>query len=223
MSRDRFPKSSEVFWKRRAVLLVLPVLLAAGMRAQNTPGTDAPPAPSAPKQLPGLDDPSITGAQVDPGTYIIGANDVLSVNVFHDKDWTGLYAVRTDGMITVATFGEMKAEGLTPRQLEKQLTEVLAEKLRDPVVTVGLYDVRSKKYTVTGQVARPGSVPLVRVTTVFEAINDAGGFRDAFANQKDILILRGKDTIHFSYKDYLKGKNRDKNIALQSGDTIVVK
>jgi polysaccharide export outer membrane protein len=222
MFRDIFPRSSEVFWKRVAVLLVLPVLFAAVAPAQNpAPGTPAPP-PSATKPLPGLDDPAISGAQVDPGTYIIGANDVLNVNVFHDRDWTGLYPVRTDGMITVATFGEMKAEGLTPRQLEKQLTEVLSEKLKDPEVTVGLYEVRSKKYTITGQVKRPGSYPLIRATTVFEAINDAS-FLDTFANQGDILILRGDKTFHFSWKDYVKGKNRDKNIPLQNGDTIVVK
>jgi polysaccharide export outer membrane protein len=199
------------------------VLLATGMLAQNpTPGPE-PPAPSTPKPLPGLDDPGVSSAQVDLGTYIIGANDILNVNVFHDKDWTNLYPVRTDGMITVPTFGEMKVEGLTPRQVEKQLTEMLSEKLRDPTVTVGVWQVLSKKYTVTGQVARPGAVPLVRATTVFEAINDAGGFRDAFANQKDILILRGKDRFHFSYKDYVNGKNRDKNITLLNGDTIVVK
>jgi len=210
-------------WKRVAVLIVLPVLFAAAGIAQNPAPPVATPAPNAPKPLPGLDDPSVSGAPVDPGTYVIGANDVLRVDVFHDKDWTGLYPVRTDGMITVATFGEMKAEGLTPRQLEKQLTEVLSEKLRDPQVTVGLYEVRSKKYTVTGNVKRPGSFPLIRVTTVFEAITDSGGgFLDNFSNKKDILILRGKETFHFNYNDYLKGK-RDKNIALQNGDTIVVK
>jgi polysaccharide biosynthesis/export protein len=223
MFRDTFPKNSEVFWKRIAVLLVLPMLFTLPSLAQNQPGpTESSGAPNAPKPLPGLDDPAISGAQVDLGTYVIGANDILSVNVFHDKDWTGLYPVRTDGMITVATFGEMKAEGLTPRQLERQLTEVLTQKLKDPVVTVGVYQVLSKKYTVTGQVKRAGSYPLIRPTKVFEAINEAS-FADNFSNQKDILILRGDQTFHFNYRDYLRGKNRDKNIELQNGDTIVVK
>jgi polysaccharide export outer membrane protein len=223
MFRDNFPRSSEVFWKRIAVLTVLPVLFAAAVVAQNpTPATDLP-APNLPKPLPGLDDPTVSGAQVDLGTYVIGANDVLNVDVFENKEFTKLYPVRTDGMITVPLFGEMKAEGLTPLQLTRQLTETLKEKLRDPEVSVTVWEVRSKKYTVTGQVKRPGSFPLVRTTTVFEALTDAGGFLDNFSNKKDILILRGKDTFHFNYNDYLKGKNRDKNIPLQSGDTIVVK
>ena len=180
--------------------------------------------PGAPKALPGLNDPAVSGAQVDLGTYVIGANDVLNVDVFDNKEFTKLYPVRTDGMITVPLFGEMKAEGLTPLQLTKQLTETLKEKLRDPEVSVTVWEVRSKKFTVTGNVKRSGSFPLIRTTTVFEALTDsAGGFLDNFANQKDVLIIRGPQTLHFNYKDYINGKNRDKNIPLENGDTVVVK
>lgn len=210
-----------MFWKHVAVLIVLPALFAITAAAQIvTPGSDAP---APPKTLPGLNDPSVSGAPVDLGTYVIGANDVLNIEVFENKDYTKLYPVRTDGMLTIPLFGEMKAEGLTPLQLKKQLTETLSEKLKDPEVSVTVWEVRSKKYTVTGQVKRPGPFPLVRPTTVFEALNDAGGFIDAFANQRDILILRGDMTFHFSYKDYINGKHRDKNIVLQNDDTVVVK
>jgi polysaccharide biosynthesis/export protein len=225
MFRDSFPRSSEVFWKRIAVLIVLPVLFVAAAVAQNSPPATEPPAPNVPKPLPGLDDPAVSGAQVDLGTYVIGPNDVLNVDVFENKEFSKLYPVRTDGMITVPLFGEMKAEGLTPLQLTRQLAETLKDKLRDPEVSVTVWEVRSKKYTVTGQVKRPGSFPLVRATTVFEALTDAGGFLDNFSNKKDILILRNsvKEPFHFNYNDYLKGKNREKNIPLQNGDTIVVK
>jgi polysaccharide export outer membrane protein len=224
MFRDSFPGSSEVFWKRLVVGIVLPLLLAAAVAAQNsTPATEGV-APNAPKPLPGANDPVVAGAQVDLGTYVIGANDILNIEVFGQPLFSKLYSVRPDGILTISLIGDMKAEGLTPLQLKKQLTEALgAGPLKDPEVTVGLYEVRSKKYTVTGQVKRPGSYPLTRTITVFEALTEAGGFLDNFANQKDILIMHGDTRSHFNYKDYLKGKNRDKNIALQNGDTVVVK
>jgi polysaccharide biosynthesis/export protein len=225
MFRDNFPRSREVIWKRMAVLIVLPLLFTAASIAQSQPQS-APdsegPAPNAPKPLPGLSDPAVSTIPVD-DTYIIGANDVLYITVFHEKDYTGPYVVGPDGVITVPLFGEMKAEGLTKRQLGKQLAEMLSEKIRDPEVSVALYEVRSKKYTVTGQVKHPQAFPLIRRTTVFEAITDAGGFLDAFSNQTDILIMRGAQTFHFNFKDYVKGRNRDKNIELQNGDTIYVK
>jgi beta-lactamase regulating signal transducer with metallopeptidase domain/protein involved in polysaccharide export with SLBB domain len=189
--------------------------------AQNQPRPapeSKPPAQDPAVPEPGLTDPPSSGAKVDLGTYVIGASDILRVNVFRDKDWIGLYQVRPNGTITVPTYGEVKAEGLTPRQLEKQLTEVLKEKLRDPVVTVEV----SQKYTIAGLVKRPGAYSLTRPTTVFEAINQAS-FADTFSNQRDILILRGDQTFHFNYKDYLRGENRDQNFVLQNGDTIYVK
>ncbi len=231
MLRDSFPGSSQVTWRGLTVLLVLPVLFAAAADAQNqnnnnnNTGVGTPSgAPDAPKPLPGLSDPAANSAAVDQSTYIIGPNDILDIDVFREKDWSHLYPVRTDGMISVSLVGEMRAAGLTPKQLEQQLSDALKSQIKDPSVTVTVYDVRSKTYSVTGEVKRPGDYPLIKnPTTVFEAINEAGGFLDTFANRSKITIIRGKDRYFFNYNDYVKGKNLDKNIALQNGDTIIVK
>src|SRR5580704_12105355 len=153
MFRDNFPRSSEVFWKRMAVLIPFAALFTAAALAQNSaaPATESS-APDTPKPLPGLSDPAVSGAQVDLGTYVIGANDILNIVVFENKEFTNLYPVRTDGILTIPLFGDMKAEGLTPLQLKKQLTETFSEKLKDPEVSVTVWEVRSKKYIVAGQV-----------------------------------------------------------------------
>ena len=225
MFRDNFPGSSEVIWKRFSVLIVLPPLLLAALAAgQNQNNGGAADAPPAPKDLPGLTEPAVNNAAVDLGTYIIGPSDILNVEVFKEPAWTKLYPVRTDGMITVSLVGEMKAAGLTPTQLKQQLTEALKGQLNDPEVTVGVYDVRSKLYTVTGDVKRAGPFPLIKdPTTVFEAVNQAGGFSDPFTTGKHIRIIRGTQRIEFNYQDYVKGKHLEKNIPLQNGDTVIVK
>ena len=226
MFRDSFPRRCEVIWKRLAVLMVLPLIagfLALG-QGQTPQSSDASgPPPGAPKVIPGSDNPNVSAAPVDLGTYIIGPNDVLFITVFREKELTTYYPVRTDGMITIPLFGDMKADGLTPLQLKKQLTEALSEKYKDPDVTVSVWDVRSKNYTVAGAVKRPGQYPLIKKTTVFDAINNASGFADAFANEKDILIIRGDKRMHFNYKRYLDGKDVDKNIVLENGDVVSVK
>jgi len=227
MFRDNFPRSREVTWKRLPVLLVFAGLGLAVAHGQNQPSqVEQPetPAPNAPKTMPGLDAPSVNGAGVD-ATYIIGPNDVLYISVFRDKDFTGLYNVRPDGMITLPLLRDMKATGLTTIQLTNQLTEALKSVMKDPDVTITVYDVRSKTYSITGMVKRTGTFPLIKKTTVFDAINAAGGFSDVFANQKDILIIRGDQRFHFNYADYVKGKNdkKNKNIEIESGDTISVK
>jgi polysaccharide export outer membrane protein len=222
MFRDNFSGSSEVIWKRAWVLL--PALFVAGVLGQTPGKGGGNDAPDPPKTMPGLNDPSVNNAQVDVASYIIGPNDILNIEVFGEQRWSHPYQVRTDGMITVALIGELKASGLTPIQLQRQLTEAFKSQINEPNVTVSVYDVRSKMYSVTGQVRRPGKFPLIaNPTTVFDAINEAGGFADNFADKKHIQIIRGTQRLPFNYEDYVKGKNIDKNIPLQSGDTIIVK
>ncbi|MCC6262504.1 MAG: SLBB domain-containing protein [Bryobacterales bacterium] len=81
--------------------------------------------------------------------------------------------------------------------------------------------VRSKKYTITGEVGRPGSYPLLSTTTVLDALTNSGGFRD-FANKKKITIIRGEERFRFNYNDVIEGKHMEQNIELQNGDLIVV-
>jgi polysaccharide biosynthesis/export protein len=81
--------------------------------------------------------------------------------------------------------------------------------------------VQSKKYYLAGEVNRSGSFPLVVPTTVLEAINAAGGFKE-FANKGKIAILRGDQRLKFNYNEVVKGKNLKQNIYLENGDHIIV-
>ena len=59
--------------------------------------------------------------------------------------------------------------------------------------------------------------------TIFDAIGEAGGFRD-FAHRDKILIIHADNTrANFNWEEYVKGKHAERNIPIQNGDTIVVK
>jgi polysaccharide export outer membrane protein len=155
--------------------------------------------------------------------YVIGPLDVLSVKVWNQPQLSGFVNVLPDGMISMPLIGEVKADGLTPRQLGDALKTRLSEFLNNPEVDVQVTKVNSKRYFVYGGVLRPGEFPLVGVTTVMDALSMIGGFKD-FAKPNKITIQRGAQTFHFNYKDFSKGKNMDKNanIELQNGDRIYV-
>lgn len=207
----------------RSVALCLPVLFIA-LAAAQVP-TQQPPAPEkppeAPKTLPNsLTPEEATGAMVDPKTYVIGPEDVLYINVFHEPDESGAVGVRPDGKVTRPLIGDMQAAGLTPERFAVQLKQALGTYLHNPDVTVTVAQVNSKRYTVAGEVMRPGPYPLVLPTKVFDALSGIG-FRD-FANVKKIVIIRGDKRIKFNYKDVLHGKHLDTNILLEPGDTVYV-
>jgi polysaccharide export outer membrane protein len=158
--------------------------------------------------------------------YVIGANDVLSINVWKEPDVSRSVPVRSDGKISLPLVGELQASGQTPRQLEQEITKRLQNYISEPEVTVIVTDSKSQKVNIMGMVARPGAYLLTSSTTVLDAIAMAGGFKD-FAKQKSIYVLRQapegtQQRIPFNYKDVIKGKNPEQNIRLHAGDTVVV-
>jgi polysaccharide export outer membrane protein len=157
---------------------------------------------------------------VDPKTYVIGPEDVISIGVFQEQALTRVESVRPDGKITMPLIGDMQAEGLTPERFRAQLKQALSTYINNPDITITIMAVNSKRYTIAGQVMRPGPVALVLPTKVFDALSSVG-FRD-FANTKKIKIIRGSKRLPFNYNDVLKGKHLEQNVFLEPGDTIYV-
>ena len=164
---------------------------------------------------------NLAGQPVNSRTYKIGPADVLSVRVWNEAEFSGPVAVHEDGMLTLPLVGDLKAGGMTPAEVEQEITTALKKYVVNPLVTVTVQEVGSKKYYMDGQIARAGEYPLVVPTTILEAISKAGGIQ-AFANGKKIYVLRGDQRIKFNYKDVLRGKHMDQNIKLQPGDHVVV-
>jgi polysaccharide export outer membrane protein len=159
-------------------------------------------------------------------SFVIGNDDVLAINVWKEPDFSQKIQVRSDGKISLPLLGEIQATGLTPLQLEQDLSAKLRNYITKPEVTVMVEQINSKKFNILGQVAKPGSYSLALAPTVMDAIALAGGLRD-FAKQKSIYILRqnpgsGESRIHFNYKEFIKGENLGQNIRLEPHDTIVV-
>src|SRR5271166_2130871 len=191
-----------------------PALPANSTESGNT-GQPAAPDTTVPKV-----------ADVRPDSFVIGTEDILTINVWKEPEVSKVVPVRPDGMITLPLVGEIKATGLTPVQLEAQIANALKKLMADPQVTVIVSEVHSLTFNVVGQAVRPGYYPLTRRMTVLDAIALSGGFQP-FAKEKKIYVLRtladGKQVkLPFNYKDVIKGKHADQNIVLQPRDTVVV-
>jgi polysaccharide export outer membrane protein len=214
-----------------SVPLVLAVGLCGMLAAQQpAPGQQPPAAQSVPDKPepakaasePAADTkPAPVGVPVDPKAYLIGAEDVISIRVWHEPENSGQFIVRPDGKVSVPLIGEIQAAGLTPEKLSLNIAEGLQKIMVHPEVTVGVEKVNSKKYFIQGEVNKPGSYPLVIDTTVLEALVNAGGFRE-FANNKKIVILRGSERLKFNYHEVTHGKKMEQNILVKPGDQIIV-
>jgi polysaccharide biosynthesis/export protein len=237
-SQDRF--SMTKFALILTVLLALSSSFAIAQDAATQPGSDSqnmakpvlPATSDAGKDvakatpLPTTDTPATRVSKVVPEGYVIGIGDALDINVWKEGELSKPVMVRPDGMITLPLVGEIKAQGLTPNELQDQLTTALGKVLSDPQVTVIVVSVNSLSFNIMGNVLKPGYYPLNHPVSVLDAIALSGGFKD-FAKEKKIYILRtapnGKqEKLYFNYKQVIKGQKMAQNIILQPRDTLVV-
>lgn len=201
--------------KRHWIVVFALLAFAAPMKAQtasNSSGAANEPASSH------------VAATTDP-SYVIGAQDVLDIDVWKQKELTRAVEVRPDGKISLPLLNDIQASGLTPMQLAANITDGLKKFITDPQVTVIVTQINSQRVYILGEVTKPGAYPLLPGMNVLQALSSAGGFT-MFANTKKIYVLRkqgGKQQkFPFNYKAVISGKHTDQNIVLRAGDQIVV-
>jgi polysaccharide biosynthesis/export protein len=193
--------------KRKSFLL----LAMAGLLSAQTP-----PPPAAAKET-AIDPKPASGIQ----EFVIGPLDILYVHILHEPDMTGRVEVGPDGMISLVLAGQFRAEGQTAQQLSDAIKERLKATIRTPEVSVQVVQVNSRKFTLQGEVRKPGTYPFSAPLTVLEALAEGQGFTD-WANTKKIYILRKGVRMNFNYKDVSKGKHPEENLIVQNGDEIFV-
>lgn len=206
--------------------MIVPALAAASLlcTAQDKKTTSATDPDARVKVTQPTNHPD--NAWIDAKSYVIGEADVLNIDVWKEKEISQQIPVRPDGKISLPLIGEIQAAGLTPLQLQDDITKDLKAYIDNPEVTVIVADPVSHKFNIVGQVARPGAYPLTEAMTVLDAIAEAGGFKD-FAKETKIYVLRPvqggiRVRIKFDYKKVIRGDDLQENVTLRPGDTIVV-
>jgi polysaccharide export outer membrane protein len=167
--------------------------------------------------------------------YVIGSQDVLTIQVFDQADLGGKYTVEADGTFTFPLVGRVQAGGLTLRAFETELRNKLADGyFKNPQVTVAVETYRSQRVFVMGEVRQPGPVPLTGGMTLIEALARAGSTLPTASGEVAIVrapkdakgpVLPGQDANgnveRASIKD-LEGGALSQNFDLHDGDTIFV-
>jgi polysaccharide export outer membrane protein len=189
------------------------VIRAAGQQSANTNSMTA-----------GSDIPKAKDSTLN--EYVIGPDDLLSIVFWRDQQMSGDVLVRPDGKISLPLLDDVQAAGLTPKQLRDRLVGAARRFVSDPVATVVVRQVNSRKVYITGFVARPGQYSLTPSMTVLQLIATAGGLQD-FAKSRDIRVVRaegGKSVVmRFDYDEVTRNPDRmAQNVELKPGDTIIV-
>jgi polysaccharide biosynthesis/export protein len=122
--------------------------------------------------------------------YRIGSEDVLNINVFEAQELNREVRVSASGEISLPLLGSVRAAGLTPRDLEFVLQELLHRTyMKDPHVSVFVREMQSHPVSVMGAVRRPGVFQIRGRKTLLEVLSLAEGLADDAGDT--VIILRG--------------------------------
>jgi polysaccharide biosynthesis/export protein len=160
--------------------------------------------------------------------FVLGPSDVLHINVWKNPDLSGDTVVRPDGTITLPLVGDIEASGRTSAEVRAEITQRLAQFIKDDsaVVTVAITAINSYRFTVSGNIERPGTFNASHFVTISEAMALAGG-PNRYADPEDTVVIRtdaknGTRRIPIDYPAMLAGKRPEQNIPLLPGDVLYV-
>jgi polysaccharide biosynthesis/export protein len=159
--------------------------------------------------------------------YRLGPEDVISVEVFNQPRYSkGNITVPPDGRISFPLIAEgVRVVGKTTQQVQEEIQKKLDEYIIDPQVTVYLDKAMSARYSVLGDVGKPGVMVMMRRVSLMEAIAEAGGVLPTGDKKKVVILRRRPDgqlqpiQVNLS----LAEKGKAKEVAyLEPGDQVFV-
>ena len=155
----------------------------------------------------------------------LGPGDLFEVRVYDEKELSGEYQVGPDGKINFPFLGVIKVSGKDTDGISREIASLLQSGgyLKQPFVSVLLKESNSKRVSVIGAVAKPGTQSLIPGMTVVQAISQAGGFAPLASKDETVVTRRvsGKlERNRVNMSEIARGNAED--FALRSGDIIFV-
>ncbi|RYD22966.1 MAG: hypothetical protein EOP88_05995 [Verrucomicrobiaceae bacterium] len=120
----------------------------------------------------------------------LAAGDEINVTFSGAPELNTKQKIQANGKVSLPTVGDVSAAGKSITSFQSQLTSLYGPHLQDPTVIVSLEAASAGVY-VSGEVLRPGKIPLDRPMTALEAVMEAGGFTK-FANPKQVIVVRNQ-------------------------------
>jgi protein involved in polysaccharide export with SLBB domain len=164
-----------------------------------------------------------------PAGYILSPNDAVAVEVFGEEDLRTNGRINPEGNLSVPLLGSVHVAGLTLTQAASKLTELYGrDYLVNPRVNVMLLGYAKRRFSVLGQVNRPGSYEMPDGSPngidILEAIAIAGGYTRIAAPER-VTVRRhtqrsGDQLFKVNAKRLARGEG--KSFLVEPGDTVSV-
>lgn len=157
-----------------------------------------------------------------PDEYRLGVGDQLVVQLFGKENATYTLSVGRDGNINFPKLGAITVSGLTFEDSRALIDTRIEQQLIGVEAVVTLGRLRAIGVFMAGEVRVPGAYSVSALTTVTQALFQAGGVT-SIGSLRDIQVRRvGEIVATFDVYDLLMRGDPSGDIRLQSGDVLFV-
>ncbi len=157
-----------------------------------------------------------------PSNYILGPGDELRFNFSGSikKSFDG--TINREGEVFVPELGIVNISGMTFSEAKNEIKKITEASLIGTSTSISLTNLRSIELFITGNARNPGSYILNPLSTISNALFNAGGPSDS-GSLRSIELRRNNKIIgvYDFYELFVKG-NTNQNLKIQSGDALLI-
>ena len=154
--------------------------------------------------------------------YVIGPGDEIRVTVWGKIDGQWSLVVDRDGNITIPKIGVLGVTGLTFKELKELLHMEFSKYYKGFEMNVSMGALRTIRVYVVGYAQRPGAYTVSSLSTLVNALFEAGGPSKIGTMRRIEVKRNGRKVVEFEMYDlHLKG-DKTKDIRLMPEDVIFI-
>jgi polysaccharide export outer membrane protein len=126
-------------------------------------------------------------------SYVLGAEDVIEVNLLGRSDFTTRAKISPNGTIQLPYLGTFQAANMTCEELRERIRVALERGgyFTKPILSVNIVSYASRYVIVLGSVGTPGLIPVDRPYRLSELLARVGGARGDAAEY--VVLRSGKE------------------------------
>ena len=154
--------------------------------------------------------------------YVLGPGDEIRITIWGKIEGQWNVVVDRDGNVSLPKVGILGVTGLTFKELKELLHKEFSKYYTGFEMNVSMGPLRTIRVYVVGNAERPGAYTVSSLSTLVNALFEAGG-PSKTGTMRDIQVKRSGETIvHFDIYDFLLKGDKTKDIRLMPEDVIFI-